>query len=51
MMLESLNYQSIIELVSIMIAVSLPIGIVFGLSVKLVNLFISMVFGERNIKL
>lgn len=50
-MLETLNYQSIIELIAIFIAVALPIALFFGFAVKMVNFFLSMAFGERQVKL
>ncbi len=50
-MLEELSYQLIINLIGQMMLVSMPIGILFGLTEKLINLFFSMAFGSKNIKI
>lgn len=50
-MQETLNYQVIIDLVVLFLSLSVPIGIVFGITEKLLNLFYSMVFGDKNIRL
>lgn len=46
-----IDYQEVVTLCAQMISVALPIGLIFGLSEKLVNGFLSMVFGERRVKL
>lgn len=50
-MITSLNYQVIVELVATYIMISLPIGILFGLAGKLINMFLSAVFGDKTIKM
>lgn len=48
---QNINYQVVINTIGLFLAISVPIGIVLGITEKLANLFFSMVFGERNIKL
>jgi hypothetical protein len=50
-MITQLNYQEIINTLGLFVAISLPIGILFGMTSKIINLFLSLAFGERNIKL
>lgn len=50
-MLTELNYQTIVDLIGAFMGYALPIGILFGLSEKLVNLFFSIAFGSKTIKL
>lgn len=47
----TINYQSIIDLVAEILQVALPIALLFGISGKLVRMLISMVTGERRVKL
>lgn len=46
-----LNYQTIIDLAGTVVAYALPIGIVFGVVEKVLNLFFSLAFGSKNIKM
>ncbi|MEM0173560.1 MAG: hypothetical protein QXI16_03525 [Sulfolobaceae archaeon] len=50
-MIQSINYQGIVDIVGVILLVSTPIGLVFGISGKLANMFFSMVFGEKRVKL
>lgn len=50
-MMPVLDYQGIIDAVAVVIKSALPIGIVFALAEKMVNSFLSMAFGERNVRL
>lgn len=50
-MLTALNYQIIIDMAVTFIMISMPIGILFGITEKLIKLFLSFVFGDRTIKL
>lgn len=43
--------QLVIELCGNILAYSVPIGLAFGLAEKACNLFFSMAFGEKRIKL
>jgi hypothetical protein len=49
--MEIIDYQTIINLVGTMIGYALPIGCIFGLGEKLVNMFISIAFGEKKIRM
>ena len=46
-----LDYQTIINLAGTVISYSLPIGIVFGVAEKVLNLFFSLAFGAKNIRM
>ena len=46
-----IDYQVIVNLCGEMISNALPIGLTFAISERLVNAFISIVTGERRIKL
>lgn len=46
-----IDYQEIVSLCAKMISVALPIGLIFGLSEKLINGFLSIVFGEKRVRL
>lgn len=49
-MMMELDYQAIINLVAMIIGVAIPIGVIFGLTEKLINLFLSACFGSKEIK-
>ena len=46
-----LNYQTLIDLVGVCVKNALPIGIVFGIAEKMLNLFFSLAFGAKNIRM
>lgn len=46
-----LDYQTIINLAGNAVAYALPIGIVFGVAEKMLNLFFSLAFGAKNIRM
>lgn len=46
-----LDYQQIINLVAEFMKYALPIGIIFGMTEKLGNLFFSFAFGSNRVKL
>lgn len=46
-----IDYQPIINTLADILQVSIPIGMLFGVSGKLARALISMVTGERRIKL
>lgn len=46
-----IDYQQIVNLVADVLKVSLPIALLFGISGKLARFLVSMVTGERRIKL
>ena len=48
---ELINYQEIISVVTEFMKVALPIGIIFGLTKKLTNLFFSLAFGKDKVDL
>lgn len=47
----TLDYQSIVNSVAVMVSVALPIGIILGFAEKLVNGSLSMIFGEKKVRL
>lgn len=47
----SLNYQQIIDMMVKLISCSLPIGLIFGITEKLVNMFLSFAFGKEKINI
>lgn len=47
----SLNYQQIIDAVAMVVTYSLPIGLIFGITEKLVNMFLSFAFGKEKINI
>ncbi|MDF2943574.1 MAG: hypothetical protein K0S01_2432 [Herbinix sp.] len=46
-----LNYQYLINLVIMFLMLAMPIGFIFGFAEKILNMFLSMVFGDKYIKL
>lgn len=46
-----IDYQPIINFMGELLSCALPIALLFGISGKLANFLISMVTGERRIKL
>ena len=47
----NIDYQPIINSIGDILKIAIPIGMLFGVSGKLANALISMVFGERRVKL
>lgn len=45
-----IDYQSIIDIISEMIALALPLGFIFGISEWILNTFFGMVFGKRRVR-
>lgn len=46
-----MDYQQIIDMVAECIKIAMPIGVVFGLSEKVINLFLSLAFGKEKVRL
>ena len=46
-----LDYQIIVNLIADFLKYAIPIGLLFGLTEKLCNLFFSMAFGKEKINL
>lgn len=46
-----IDYQSIVDVVGQIMLISVPISMLFAVSGKLANALISMVTGERRVKL
>lgn len=49
--MENVSLQIIIDTISFMLELSIPIALFFGFTTKIVNFFFSMAFGEKRIKL
>jgi hypothetical protein len=47
----NIDYQGTVTLALAFITMALPIGIVFGITEKLLRMFLSAVTGEKNIKM
>lgn len=47
----SVDYSQVVELCAQCLSLAMPIGVIFGLSSKVYNLFLSMVFGKERIKI
>jgi hypothetical protein len=47
----NVNYQEVVTLAIAFITMALPIGIVLGVTERIVRFFISAVSGDKNIKL
>lgn len=45
------DYQEIIGMVAEFMSVALPIGIIFGIGEKLINLFFSLAFGKDKVRM
>ena len=50
MELEVLSYQAVIDSVVQIITYAAPIAVIFAMAEKALNLFLSMAFGSRNIR-
>ncbi len=49
--METINYQLVLDLAIVYTMISIPIGLVLGITVKLSNMFISFVTGDKHISL
>lgn len=49
--MDSTMFQQIIDLAGVVLTYSVPIGVAFGLAEKACNLFFSMAFGEKRIRM
>lgn len=49
--METLNYQQVIDLLITFLTIAIPISILFGIVEKLVNMFLSFVFGRETVKM
>lgn len=45
-----IDYQQVVDLCVQAVSVALPIGLIFGLAEKLINGFLSMVFGKDRVR-
>lgn len=50
-MIVQVDYQEIISIMAEMIKVSIPIGLIWGITRKILRMFFSIAFGERDVKL
>lgn len=46
-----LDYQQVVDLCAQAMSVGLPIGVIFGLAEKAINLFLSMAFGKERVRI
>lgn len=45
-----IDYQSIIDIISEMMSLAVPLGFIFGISEWILNTFFGMVFGKRRVR-